>query len=126
MFGIEIPALLSANLLDYGRKALAYLAVFVSGFLAGYLLCWHNNSVKEAERNGIQQTAQTALVAGSGVIDSTVLESRDNQIKDLHAQNSRLNLLLEKAKHENPAPADCRLPDGVLSELNRQLGSDQP
>lgn len=122
MFGLVIPALLQAKLIDYGRKALIYLAIFV----AGYLLCWHRNSVNEAEKAGIQETAHAAITAGSNAIDKTVLESRDTQIKDLHSQNNRLNLLLEKATHENPASADCRLPDGVRSELNRQLGSDQP
>lgn len=124
MFGIEIPALLSANLLDYGRKALSYLAVFVSGFLAGYLLCWHNNSVSDAEKKGVQKTAQTALVAGGNAIDGTLIDSRNGQIKDLTAKNAHLNLLLEKAKHESPATDACRLPDGVRSELNRQLGAD--
>ncbi len=126
MFGIEIPALLSAGLLNYGRKALAYLAVFVSGFLAGYLLCWHNNSVKEAEKTGIQETAQAATSAGSKAIDSAVSASRDSRIADARNGTAVIAQQLEKARHEKPADISCRLPDGVLATINGQLGTDQP
>lgn len=118
---ISTASSLSTALERYALMAVAALAALVIAFGAGYLYRAHVDSVKTAAQTAVVKTAE---VAASAVVATADAKTDTTLQKRLNAANSRaasLQAQIEAAQHANPAPADCRLDDGLLGSLNRDL-----
>lgn len=108
---------------DTARKALLILVWSLSCLGFGYAWRYHRDSIKDTRREAVQETATAGVAAHGATVDSAALTTLGADLRRTEAQNKYLQQKLNEARDANPAADGCRLPDGVRSELNRQLGT---
>ena len=92
-------------------------------FGSGYAYKWHIDSVKDAERVAVQDTAQVTADAGAKASDSVSINHLQSQ---LDASTSLTNRLLQQIKEQQnatPASDSCRLPPGLRDSINSSLAA---
>jgi len=104
----------------------AYVISLVLAAGTGYLYKAHRVRVENAALEAVAQTAQEAVEKTTNATDTVVLKHMHAQIRESNARIAALLRQIEAAKRSaqseaHPAPADCRLPDGLRDELNRAL-----
>lgn len=119
----EISDLNPANAV---QKIVAYLVAAILIFMVGYGLRWHQDSLRDAKRETTEKVATAGVQAGGAAVDTVAISALQMTNDDLKRQNTFLQSKLKEAQSANPPSSVCRLPDGVLSEFNRQLSTDQP
>jgi hypothetical protein len=105
----------------------AVVAVLWSGacFAAGYLYHAHRAEIAAAKIEAKQEATQAPVTAASEAIDQSAIARRDTAIETTKQRTVYVTRLIEKEAHANPAPVDCRLPDGLRDEINRDLAPDR-
>ncbi|MEJ0004432.1 MAG: hypothetical protein WDN30_14415 [Pararobbsia sp.] len=106
---------------QYAIYAMAGVALAGIGFCTGYLYRAHSDEVAAAADAA---TVKTAEAVGSAVISGSDNRAFSKMQSSLDAANRRAAALqkqISDASHANPAPADCRLPDGLRESINGDL-----
>lgn len=119
-----------ASVTSAPRRWLIGAAIFLAWgagcFTAGYLYHAHKTQVVEAKTEAKQEAIQAPVVAASDAIDQSAIGRRDSAIESTKTRTVYVTKLIKEASNENPAPVDCRLPDRLRDEINRDLSTDQP
>lgn len=105
----------------YGIMAVAALAACAISFGSGYLYRAHVDSVKQAAINATVRTAETVASAAVATADTKTDATLQRKLNAANARAASLQQQIEAARNANPAPADCRLPDGLRDAVNRDL-----
>jgi hypothetical protein len=105
----------------YALLAVAALAALVISFGMGYLYRAHVDSVKQATQTAIVKTADTVASAVVATADTKTDATLQRKLTAANARAASLQQQIEAARNANPAPADCRLPDGLRDALSRDL-----
>jgi hypothetical protein len=105
----------------YGIMAVATLAACAISFGAGYLYRAHVDSVKTATQTAVVKTADKLASAVVATADTKTDATLQRKLSAANARAASLQQQIEAARNANPAPADCRLPDGLRDALSRDL-----
>ena len=90
-------------------------------FGGGYLYKAHRYQVADAARQATQDTAQVVSVAGAQASDTKDIDHLQAKLADSQAWASTLQKRIKDLSNAKPADVSCRVPDGLLQQLNDSL-----
>lgn len=119
MFGLLSPFSLQQKLVG-----LAAFVVWSFGcFAGGYAYKWHQDSVADAARKSTQDTAQVTAAAGAQASDTKDIDRLQAKLDESQAWASTLQRRIKDLSNATPAATTCRIPDGLLVQLNDSLSA---
>lgn len=103
------------------RVWLALLVAFVAGVATGY--GWHyvRTAKAEAAVEARQETTETTVQTTVATVDTAALDALKAKLAVADRRAASLQARIEEYRRANPAPADCRLPDGLRDAINHDL-----
>jgi hypothetical protein len=120
----KATALISAPAIyEYLAGAVVVFVLCVLSFCAGYLYRVHLDDVTQAAATATVQTAETAASAAVATADTHIDTTLQKRLNAATSRAAALQRQITDAQHATPAPADCRLSDGLRSALNGDLAS---
>ncbi len=90
-------------------------------FAGGYAYRWHHDSIKDAARQATQETAQVTADAGAQASDTKDIDRLQAKLDESQAWASTLQKRIKDLSNAKPADLSCRVPDGLLQQLNDSL-----
>ena len=117
MFGLALT-------LQQKLIGLAVLVIWSLGcFAGGYAYKWHRVSVEEAARQATQETAQVTAAAGAQASDTKDVANLQSKLDESQAWATTLQRRIKDLANAKPADVSCRVPDGLLQQLNDSLSA---
>ncbi|MBB3010645.1 hypothetical protein [Cupriavidus alkaliphilus] len=100
--------------------ALWQAAVYgLSALLIGAGLGIAYQSGRQAGKESAAETVDQVAGQAVTVADTTQVKTLKTQLSAARAEAAAFQRKLQEAARANPAPVDCRLPDGLRDDLNR-------
>lgn len=90
-------------------------------FGGGYLYKAHRYQVADAARQATQDTAQETAAAGAQASDTKDIDRLQAKLNESQAWASTLQKRIKDLSNAQPADLSCRVPDGLLQQLNDSL-----
>lgn len=90
-------------------------------FGSGYLYKAHRYQVADAARQATQDTAQVTADAGAQASDTKDIDRLQAKLDESQAWASTLQRRIKDLSNAQPAAVTCRVPDGLLQQLNDSL-----
>ena len=90
-------------------------------FASGYLYKAHRYQVEDAARQATQDTAQVTAAAGAQASDTKDIDRLQAKLDESQAWASTLQKRIKDLSNAQPAAVSCRVPDGLLQQLNDSL-----
>jgi len=90
-------------------------------FGGGYLYKAHRYQVADAARQATQDTAQVTAAAGAQASDTKDIDRLQAKLDESQAWASTLQRRIKDLSNAKPADVSCRVPDGLLQQLNDSL-----
>ncbi len=92
-------------------------------FGGGYLYKAHRYQVEDAARQATQDTAQVTAAAGAQASDTKDIDRLQAKLDESQAWASTLQRRIKDLSNAKPADVSCRVPDGLLQQLNDSLST---
>lgn len=92
-------------------------------FGGGYLYKAHRYQVEDAARQATQDTAQVTAAAGAQASDAKDVEHLKAKLDESQAWATTLQRRIKDLANAKPADLSCRVPDGLLVQLNDSLSA---
>lgn len=118
---ISTASSLATGFERYALMAVIALGALFISFGCGYLYRAHVDSVKQATQTAIVKTADAVASSTVATADTKTDATLQRKLTAANARAASLQQQIEAARNANPAPADCRLPDGLRDALSRDL-----
>lgn len=99
----------------------AFLLWSVLCFGGGYLYKAHRYQVADAARQATQDTAQVTAAAGAQASDTKDIDRLQAKLDESTAWASTLQKRIKDLSNAKPVDLACRVPDGLLQQLNDSL-----
>ena len=90
-------------------------------FGGGYLYKAHRYQVADAARQATQETAQVTAAAGAQASDTKDVANLQSKLDESQAWATTLQRRIKDLANAQPAAVTCRVPDGLLQQLNDSL-----
>ena len=92
-------------------------------FGGGYLYKAHRYQVADAARQATQETAQVTAAAGAQASDTKDVANLQSKLDESQAWATTLQRRIKDLANAQPAAVTCRVPDGLLQQLNDSLSA---
>ena len=92
-------------------------------FTSGYLYKAHRYQVADAAKQATQEAAQTTADAGAQASDAKDLANLQAKLAESQAWATTLQKRIKDLSNASPAAVSCRVPDGLLQQLNDSLAA---
>lgn len=92
-------------------------------FGSGYLYKAHRYRVADAAKQATQEAAQTTADAGAQASDAKDLANLQAKLAESQAWATTLQRRIKDLSNAKPADLSCRVPDGLLQQLNDSLST---
>ena len=99
----------------------AFLIWSLGCFGGGYLYKAHRYQVADAARKATQDTAQVTAAAGAQAADTKDIDRLQAKLDESQAWATTLQRRIKDLANAKPADMSCRVPDGLLQQLNDSL-----
>lgn len=102
-------------------RAAIFAAWSLLMFGSGYAYKAHRYQVADAARKSTQDTAQVTAAAGAQASDSKDIDRLQAKLDESQAWATTLQRRIKDLANAKPADLSCRVPDGLLVQLNDSL-----
>ncbi len=102
-------------------RAGAFVLWSILCFGGGYLYKAHRYQVADAARQATQDTAQVTAAAGAQASDTKDIDRLQAKLDESTAWASTLQKRIKDLSNAKPVDLACRVPDGLLQQLNDSL-----
>jgi uncharacterized protein YlxW (UPF0749 family) len=119
MFGLLSTLSIQERLIG----AAVFLIWSLGCFTGGYAYKWHLYSVADAARQATQDTAQVTAAAGAQASDTKDIDRLQAKLDESQAWATTLQKRIKDLSNAKPADLSCRVPDGLLVQLNDSLSA---
>jgi hypothetical protein len=91
------------------------------GYAGGYATHYLKTAKRDAAVEARQETTQQAATATVTAVDTAAIDALKSKLAASDRRAAALQARIEEYRRANPAPVDCRLPDGLRDAINHHL-----
>ncbi len=100
------------------------LVTALGGYATGYSKATRKCEVEKAAIQARVETIETVVTKTVTVADTHTTDRLRRQLSVERATAASLQAQIEELRNANPAPVECRLPDGLRDAINRSLNPE--